>query len=106
MNNRRISIVFCGGCNPRINRGQIAAQVQTMLIESGYQVWYNSLDVDFVIYISGCTAGCAFKYNHSNKPSVVVAATTVDAVNREVQEIAAKIVMRVRGHFEQLERNL
>lgn len=100
MNNRRISIVFCGGCNPRINRGQIAAQVRTMLIESGYQVWYNSLDVDFVIYISGCTACCALKYNHSNLPSVVVAAATVDTVNREEQEIAAKIVMRVRGYFE------
>ncbi|MBP2638641.1 MAG: hypothetical protein H6Q72_4548 [Firmicutes bacterium] len=100
MNNRRISIIFCGGCNPRINRGQIAAEVQNVLLGSGYQVCYNSLDVDFVIYISGCTAGCALKYNHSKLPAAVIAASSIDAVSIDEAKIVTEVTKKVRGYFE------
>ena len=100
MNNRRISIIFCGGCNPRIDRGKIARQVQNVLAARDYEVCYNSLDADFIIYISGCTANCALKYNHSNHPSIVVAAATVDVVAMEEESLVNEIVMKVRNYFE------
>jgi hypothetical protein len=106
MNNWRIGIVFCGGCNPRINRGKIATQIKEKILLMGYDVWYNSLDVDFAIYMSGCTANCALKYNRKNGPSVVVAAATLDAVAVDTAELAADIVMKVRNYFEQLEKTL
>jgi sulfite reductase beta subunit-like hemoprotein len=106
MSSWRIGIVFCGGCNPRIDRGQIAAQVRTDLLVMGYEVWYNSLDVDFVIYMSGCTANCALKYNHNHGPCAVVAAATLDAVAADTAELVTKIVMKVRDYFEQLEKTL
>lgn len=100
MNNRRISIIFCGGCNPQIDRGQVALQVQDILVARGYEVEHNSLDVDFAIYISGCTVNCALKYNHSNHPSIVVAAATVDVVAIDKGDLVNKIVMKVRDYFE------
>ncbi len=100
VNTRRISITFCGGCNPRIDRGQVALGVQEILLASDYQVGYNLSDVDFVIYVSGCAANCAVKYSHSNLPSVVVAADTVDGVAIAERELVAEIVGKVREHFE------
>jgi len=100
MNNRRISIIFCGGCNPRIDRGKVALQVQEILVARGYEVEYNSLDADFDIYMSGCTANCALKYNHSNHPSIVVAAATVDVVPMDKENLVNEIVMKVRNYFE------
>ncbi|WP_371372672.1 hypothetical protein [Sporomusa aerivorans] len=99
MNNRKISITFCGGCNPRIDRGKVAAEVRAMLQAGGCQIGYNSLDADFVIYISGCTANCAFKYNHVSGPFVQVAAATVDAAAVREEELAAEIVTKVRHYF-------
>ena len=106
MNNRRIGINFCGGCNPRIDRGKIAAQVATILREREYQIYYNSLDVDFVIYLSGCMANCSLKYKNSNQPCVVVAAETVDAMTRGKEKLVTEIVMKVGFYFESLERKL
>lgn len=106
MSKRRISITFCGGCNPRIDRGKIAEQVRGILKASGYQVEYNSADVDFVIYMSGCTAGCAVRNNGRNSPSVAVAAATIDAVAIDAEKLVTEIVMKVRIYFEQLERDL
>ena len=100
MNNRRISIIFCGGCNPRIDRGQVALKVQDILVARGYEVLYNSLDVDFAIYMSGCTVNCAVKYNLSNRPSIIVAAATVDAVAIDNDNLVNEIVMKVRNYFE------
>lgn len=106
VNNRRIAINFCGGCNPRIDRGQVAAQVMTILRSKDYEVCYNSLDVDFMIYLSGCTANCSLKYKNSNHPSVIVAAGTVDAVPMDEEELVTEIVMKVGSYFESLERDL
>lgn len=100
MNNRRISIVFCGGCNPRIDRGKVALQIQDILVARGYQVSYNSFDVDFVIYMSGCTANCALKYNLNSLPAVIVAAATVDVVAIDEGKLAKEIIMKVRNYFE------
>lgn len=100
MNNRRISIVFCGGCNPRIDRGKIARQVQEILSIRGYEISYNVLDVDFVIYMSGCTVNCACKYNQNDLPSIVVTGTMMDVVAIGEGELANEIVMKVRAYFE------
>lgn len=106
VNNRRIGINFCGGCNPRIDRGKVATQVVTILKSKDYQVYYNSLDVDFVIYLSGCTANCSLKYKNSNHPSVVVAAETVNGMTMGEEKLVTEIVMKVDVYFESLERNL
>lgn len=102
----RVGIVFCGGCNPRIDRGKLASAVRDRLATLGHEVRYNSLDVDFTIYVSGCTANCAVKYNSGHCPSVTVAAATLDAVAATEAELVHNIVMRVRDYFEELEKTV
>jgi len=100
MSKRRISINFCGGCNPRIDRGKAARQVQEILIAKGYEVGYNVLDADFVIYLSGCTANCAVKHKAGNLPAMIVAALTIDAAAINKEDLVNEIVMKVRAYFE------
>jgi hypothetical protein len=102
----RISIKFCGGCNPRIDRGRIAEKVKAYFSESGYEVIYNNLDADFIIYLSGCPASCAKHYSTSGAPCVVIAACTIDAVVVEENEISTQIIDKARDYFERLEKRL
>ncbi len=105
MRQRCISIVFCGGCNPRIDRGRIAAGVLAVLETAGYQIKINSVAVDYVIYLSGCTASCALKYNCGKAPATVVAAATIDAAWVAEGELVTEIVTKVRNFYEQLEKH-
>ncbi len=105
MRQRCIGIVFCGGCNPRIDRGRIAAGVRTALETAGYQVALNSAAVDYVIYLSGCTASCALKYTGGKAPATVVAAATIDAAGVAEGELVTEIVTKVRNFYEQLEKH-
>ncbi|SDF58364.1 hypothetical protein [Sporolituus thermophilus] len=104
--NRRVSIFFCGGCNPRIDRGQIAKEVSQLLAGQGFQVLFNKLDADFVIFLSGCTASCAHKHRSGERPAVTVAADVVDGLNVAANQLSAEIVTKVRNYFGQLENQL
>ena len=95
-----VSIQFCGGCNPRIDRGRIALELQQALEDSGYHVVYNSLDVDFVIFLSGCMSGCAFKFNPKDPPYVTVAAATVDGEEVGDARIVPEVLRTVRKFYE------
>ena len=48
-----VGIQFCGGCNPRIDRGQIALELQKALVDRDFDVVFNSPEADFVIFLSG-----------------------------------------------------
>ncbi len=100
-----VGIQFCGGCNSHIDRGRIAGEVRDRLVDQGYEIVWNRTDCEFVIFISGCTASCAERQS-CGKPSIRVAAATVDFTDVAVPEMAAKIVMKVASYFEQLEKSL
>ena len=97
MIHKRVSIIFCGGCNPHINRVEVANEVQKELSAKGIQVTFNSFETDLVIYLSGCSANCAQRYGQKVCPCVVVAAATVDAMEFDENQIANQIVIRVRN---------
>ena len=106
MSSATVGIQFCGGCNPRIDRGRIALELQLALEGMGHRVVFNSPDADFVIFLSGCMSGCAFKFNPRNPPYVTVAAATVD--NEEVGEarIVPEVLRKVRQYYERLETEI
>lgn len=79
-----VSIKFCGGCNPRIDRGKIAGELKKRFEKLGMTVVWNKLDADFIVFLSGCTTSCACRWVLPDVPSVVIAATTVN--HREVAE--------------------
>ena len=97
-----ISINFCGGCNPRIERGKIAAAIKETLAADGFEVVYNRPAAAFMIYLSGCTAGCAFRYRKSPAPGTAIAASSVDAVAVSEEDIVAEVVKKVRDYFARL----
>ncbi len=93
---KRIGIVFCGGCNPRIDRGKVAAAVRQALRQHGYSVVFNAFDVDFIVYLSGCAVSCAARDGNSDLPQVTIAATTVDAVVVKDSELVDRIISKVK----------
>ena len=99
MSGKNISIRFCGGCNPSIDRGKLAAAVKEFLTARGHNVVYNRLDADLVIFLSGCSANCAWRYGETDSPHIVVAGTAIDrfAVPKEnlEQELINKILAQV-----------
>jgi len=101
-----VSIQFCGGCNPRIDRGQIARELQQALVDIGFEVVFNSLDADCVIFLSGCMSGCAFKFNPKDPPYITVAASTVDGEEIGEARIVPEVLRRVREIHERQEAEL
>jgi hypothetical protein len=101
-----VGIQFCGGCNPRIDRGQIALELQKALIDMGFDVVFNSPDADFVVFLSGCLSGCAFKFNPTEPPFVMVAGTTVDGIELGEDLIVSEVIRKVRQYYERLETEI
>lgn len=95
-----VSIQFCGGCNPRIDRGRIALELKTELEENGFQVSFNKPDSEFVIFLSGCMSSCAAKFNPRNPPYITVAANTVDIDVTDETRIVPEILRKVREYYE------
>lgn len=53
-----VNIWFCGGCNPRYDRGDFARRLIQNYPE--LQFVYNAVqDTDVVILLCGCSAACA-----------------------------------------------
>jgi hypothetical protein len=101
-----IGIRFCGGCNPRIDRGRIARELEQALAALGHPVVYNSDGADLVIFLSGCLSGCAFKYNPKDPPYIAVAATTVDGEEAGEDRIVPEVLRKVRQYDERLETDI
>ncbi len=106
MSRPTIGIRFCGGCNPRIDRGRIARELERALTAEGYPVVFNSSEADLVIFLSGCLTGCAFKYNPKDPPFITVAAATVDGEETAEDRIVPDVLRKVRQTNERLETNI
>jgi hypothetical protein len=104
--NKHIGITFCGGCNPRIDRGRLAKSIGALLSEQGCTVVFNSADADFIIYISGCSANCAHRYSKADTAHTAVAGTAVDAIAVAEAELVGEIMSRVRDYIGQLEKDI
>ncbi len=100
MKTKRISIRFCGGCNSRIDRDQIAAEVKKYLSGNGYEIVYNSLDADFIIDLSGCLVNCVSRNGESGITGVEVAANTIDAIEVSKEQLGRLVSGKVRDYFE------
>ncbi len=95
-NARHVSIVFCGGCNPRIDRGRLAGELARRLADRGCLISYNRRDADLLIYLSGCTADCA---RHDGPTGIAVAAAAVDAVSVPEADIADAVLKKAERYL-------
>ena len=90
-----VCIQFCGGCNPRIDRGRIAIQLQNELLDRGFNVVFNNPAADYTVFLSGCLSGCAFKFNPREPPFVAVAESTVDGTEIPLETIVWEVLRKV-----------
>lgn len=55
----RIGIKYCGGCNSRYDRTAIVEQLKKDLPDSEFVSADPSVEMDFVVVITGCQSACA-----------------------------------------------
>lgn len=95
-----ICVQYCGGCNPAIDRGELAAALQAFLAGEGHKLLVNQPQAaEFVVYISGCVADCARRYNEADRPCVCVAGAGIDGLAVPAAELAAAVIERVRRYL-------
>lgn len=91
---RTIGLVFCGGCNPRIDRGAVAVELKTALENLGFLIQINCRTSDYLIFINGCTAACAVT-NCGSRPYAVVAAASVDSKETDPSCLGKEVLEKV-----------
>jgi hypothetical protein len=101
-----VGIQFCGGCNPRIDRGRIALELQKELADMRFEVAFNNTDVDIVVFLSGCLSACAFRLNPAEPRFVMVAGATLDGVDLVEDLIVSEVIKKVRQYYERLETKI
>ena len=81
-------VVYCGGCNPQIDRGAVASELESApaFVRPGAAV-----------YLSGCPRACASDHQLStDDPAVVVAGAHVDGVPTPAEDIAAVVIDKLK----------
>jgi hypothetical protein len=83
------SIVYCGGCNPQIDRGAIARELETA---SGVEAAPAGPATQKTVHLSGCARACASDHQLVDAAAgVVVAGEMVDGVPTPAGAIATAI---------------
>jgi hypothetical protein len=85
----RVTVVYCGGCNPHIDRAAVAADIPA-----------DDPDVrpGATVHLSGCPRACASdQMLTSDDPSaVVVAGELVDGAPTPAADLAAAVARKIK----------
>jgi hypothetical protein len=97
----KIGVKYCGGCNPRFERGKLFHSIKSRLKEAHFEHAKEGVNYDALLVISGCTNNCAsfqqYKYNKG-----VVNIKDSSELDRAVKEL--RELMEDEGV--ELERNI
>jgi hypothetical protein len=85
-------VVFCGGCNPHIDRGAVAAELAAPVAGPA------GGGATATVYLSGCPRACASEHRLTGDApgDVVVAGEAVDGRPTPRQDIAATIRQKLK----------
>jgi hypothetical protein len=80
----RLAIKFCGGCNPAIERGQLAGIIRRDLADEVRWVAAEE-EVDLLLIICGCLTACADRTEVKEKAvqSLAIAGSTISIIQRK-----------------------
>ena len=67
----KIGIKYCGGCNPRFDRGAIYHTIQSRLEEAHFEHAKEGVNYDALLVISGCLSACASYQQYKYSKGVV-----------------------------------
>ena len=98
--------MFCGGCNPQIDRGAVAAEAAELAAND------PSVPSGAVVHLSGCARACASGHALTGRPEpagdhaspqigedppvVVVAGELVDGVPTSAAELAPAVIRKLK----------
>lgn len=99
----QVSIKFCGGCNPNIDRVAVAKKIKSQLEDSGIAVNYNDLNADFTVYINGCKVSCASRQVSENQECAIIAGSNLNNWNVEEADLSQLAVESVKKYLEKWE---
>jgi len=82
-------VVYCGGCNPHIDRGAVAREIETAP---------TFARPGAAVYLSGCPRACASEHRltYDATATAVVAGAMVDGVPTHAADIAAVVVDKLK----------
>ncbi|MDD5525331.1 MAG: hypothetical protein PHV90_08840, partial [Smithella sp.] len=86
-----ISIKYCGGCNPIIDRAKLVREIEKLLPpECGLSKDQSSNNWDVGILVCGCLTACADKPDFKNiaRKWIIVAGYSVDLDNAPEEKLA------------------
>jgi hypothetical protein len=92
---RVVAINFCGGCNPMIDRREIALEIKDALLERGLSVVFNNRTADATVQLSGCARNCVASQQASDRPAVAIAGRSLDAFAVDEDQLASRAVAAV-----------
>ena len=68
-----IGVKFCGGCNPRYNRGKSFETIKEHLEEMAeFEIAEEGKEYDYLLVIGGCTNCCASYCQYESKNDTIL----------------------------------
>ena len=98
----QVSITFCGGCNPQIDRSGLAERLKNQLEQLGMQVTYNNTKADFIVYLSGCPVSCASHKGPDHQACLRIAGRTLNSLAVAEEDLLRFAVEKVKDHIDKL----
>ena len=99
---RKLAIKYCGGCNPSIDRTELAGKLAVLLAERNADwklVTLKDDAYDAVLLVNGCPVGCVQKqFLHETRPVILVTGENIQrerAAEAALPEKVAEILLRL-----------
>lgn len=73
-----IGIKYCGGCNPRYDRGKLVSQLKNDIQADLHFVSENTQNADWFIIVCGCESACAIHNSLVGKLGKIVVTSMDD----------------------------
>ncbi len=85
----KVGVRFCGGCNPRFERGEAYKEIKSRFENIDFQLAEEGETYDTILVIGGCSACCASYEQFDYRIEVVKMcdASHIDEVVEKIKQI-------------------
>ena len=88
----KCTVKFCGGCNPRYDRGEAYRRIRECLsCVAQFSLPEDGVSYDILVILRGCT-GCEYLYEEiqATHRLISVCAEDIDRIIREIQTLSQR----------------
>lgn len=86
----KCGVRFCGGCNPRYDRGKVLEEIKKKLSDVDFSYACEEEKYDVILVIGGCTNCCASYEQFKTKEGVIKMwdSADVDRIVRVIRDLS------------------